>query len=111
MADLGRGALGEAAEDGDRIAGGGRGGIEVGAIHGVKLPWINFLEVANRCGDVVAKVMNNPFYSTAVKQVAVGVGEFRLEHPPNAPPSDGIGEGKSQQAHDGGEHESGSRPV
>jgi hypothetical protein len=43
--------------------------------------------------------MNNTFDRATVEEVAISVGELRLEYPPHSPARDGVCKSKSQDEH------------
>ncbi len=49
---------------------------------------------------MVPQVVDDTLDGATVEEVAIGVGQLRLEHPSNAPAGDGVGERERKHAHD-----------
>src|SRR5215467_16225791 len=61
--------------------------------------------------DVIAQVVHDSLDCSTVEQVAVGVGELRLEYATDPPAGDGVRQRQREQADDGGEEVTEQRPI
>src|SRR6266571_3674819 len=100
VADLWRRPLREVPKDGDRVVGGVSRCLEALSVGAFELPSVDLFEIRQGRGHVVAKVVNHTLDSATVEEVAIGVGQLRLEHAADAPAGDGVRERQGQNAND-----------